>query len=127
MPGKCFGHSNFTSRDLRTLEQLFGSRRNPLVQNCFHFYIGFDHFGTHKRDEHGTPYRTTETKSRPTESAFHGTLQVFTIDGTEDNQVLMEFKLNSRNIITDFINRDVSNGAKQVQSVASLDLYKERN
>ena len=39
----------------------------------------------------------------------------------------MEFMLNNRDIITDLINSEVSNAAKKVQFVVSLDLYKERN
>ena len=39
----------------------------------------------------------------------------------------MEFMLNNRVIITDLINSEVSNAAKKVQFVVSLDLYKERN
>ena len=39
----------------------------------------------------------------------------------------MEFMLNNRDIITDLINTEVSNAAKKVQFVVSLDLYKERN
>ena len=58
---------------------------------------------------------------------FQGALPVFTIDGTEGNQDLMEFMLNNRDITTDFINSEVSNTAKKVQFVVSLDLYKERN
>ena len=45
----------------------------------------------------------------------------------EDNQDLMEFMLNNRDIITDLINSEVSSAAKKVQFVVSLDLYKERN
>ena len=39
----------------------------------------------------------------------------------------MEFMLNNRDIITDLVNSEVSNAAKKVQFVASLDLYKEKN
>ena len=39
----------------------------------------------------------------------------------------MEFMLNNRDIITDLINSEVSNAAKKVQFVVSLDLYKEWN
>ena len=39
----------------------------------------------------------------------------------------MEFMLNNRHIITDLINSEVSNTAKKVQFVVSLDLFKERN
>ena len=54
-----------------------------------------------------------------------GTLQVFTFDGTEDDQDLMEFRLNNSYIITDLINSEVSNAAKKLQFVSSLDLYIE--
>ena len=123
-------HCDFTTRDLRTLERHFGNRHNLLVQCCLYCYIGFDsadRFATHIRDQHGLRSRTSETSGRPTESAFQGALQVFTIDGTEDDQDLMEFMLNNRDIITDLINSEVSNAAKKVQFVVSLDLYKERN
>ena len=108
----------------------FGNRYNPLVQCCLYCYIGFDsadRFATHIRDQHGLPSRTSETSRRPTESAFQGALQVFTIDGTEDDQDLMEFMLNNRDIITDLINSKISNAARKVQFVVSLELYKERN
>ena len=39
----------------------------------------------------------------------------------------MEFMLNNREIITDLINSKVSNSAKKIQFVVSLDLYKETN
>ena len=39
----------------------------------------------------------------------------------------MEFMLNNRNIITELINSEVSNAAKKVHFVVSLDLCKERN
>ena len=122
-------HCDFTSRYLRTLERHFGNRNNPLVQCCLYCYIGFDsadHFATHIRDQHSLPPRTSETSRRPTESAFQGALQVFTIDGTEDDQDLMVFMLSNRDIITDLINSEVSNAAKKIQFVVSLDLYKER-
>ena len=109
-------HCDFTTRDLRTLERHFGNRHNPLVQCCLYCYIGFDsaeRFATHIRDQHGLPSRTSETSRRPTESAFQGALQVFTIDGTEDDQDLMEFMLNNRDIITDLINSEVSTAAKK--------------
>ena len=92
-------HCDFTSRDLRTLEQNFGNRRKPLVQCCLYCYIGFDsadRFATHIRDQHGLPSRTSETSRKPTEPAFQGALQVFTLDGTEDDQDLMDFMLNNR-------------------------------
>ena len=125
-----YEHCDFTSRDLRTLERHLGNRPNPLVQCCLYCYIGFDsvdRFATHIRDQHGLPSRTSETSRRPTESAFQGALQVFTIDGTEDNQDLTEFMLNNKDIITDLINIEVSNAAKKVQFFVSLELYKERN
>ena len=73
-------HSNFTSRDLRTLKQHFGNRHNLLAQCCFYCYIGFNsahRFATHITDQHGLPSRTGETSRRPTESAFQRALQVF--------------------------------------------------
>ena len=85
-------------------ERHFGNRHNPLVQCCLYCYIGFDsadRIATHIRDQHGLPSRTSETSRRPTEFAFQGALQVFTIDGTEDDQDLMEFMQNNRDIITD--------------------------
>ena len=97
-------HCDFTTRDLRTLERHFGNRHNPLVQCCLYCYIGFDsadRFAIHIKDQHGLPSRTVET----TESTFLGALQVFTIDGTDDDQDLMEFTLNNRDIITDLIKR----------------------
>ena len=123
-------HCDFTTRDLRTLERQFGNRHNPLLKCCLYCYIGFDsadRFATHIRDQHGLPSRNSETSRRPTESVFQGALQVFTIDGTEDDQDLMEFMLNNRDIITDLINSEVSNAAEKVQFVVSLDLYKEKN
>ena len=123
-------HCDFTTRDLRTLERYFRNRHNRLVKCCLYCYIGFDsadRFAIHIRDQHGLPSRTSETSRRPTESAFQGALQVFTIDGTEDDQDLMQFMLNNRDIITDLIKSEVSNAAKKVQFVVSLDLYKGRN
>ena len=123
-------HCDFTTREPRTLERHFGNQHNPLVQCCLYCYIGFDsadHFGTHIGYQHGLPSRTSETSRRPTESAFQGALQFFNIDGTEDDQDLMEFMLSNRDIITDLINSEFSNAAKKVQFVVSLDLYKERN
>ena len=109
-------HCNVTLRDQRTLERHFGNRHKPLVQCCLYCYIGFDsadRFATPIRDQHGLPSRTSETSRRPTESAFQGALQDFTIDGTEDDQDLMEFMLNNRDIITELIKSEVSNAAKK--------------
>ena len=123
-----FEHCDFTSRGLRTLKRHFGNRHNQLVQCCLYCYIGFDsadRFARNIGHQHGLPSRTSEKSRRPTESAFQGTLQVFTFDGTEDDQDLMEFRLNNSYIITDLINSEVSNAAKKVQFVLSLDLYIE--
>ena len=109
-------HCDFTSRDLLTLEQHLGNQHNQLVQCCLSCYIGFDsadRFPTHIRDQHGLSSRTSETSRRTTETAFQGTLQVFTIDGTEVDQDLMDFVLNNRDITTNFINSEVSNAAKK--------------
>ena len=103
---------DFTSKDLRILERQFGNQHSPLLQCCFYYYIGFDsadRFATHIRDQHGLPSRTSVKNRRLTDSVFQGALQVFTIDGTEDDQDLTEFMLNNRDIISDLINSEVSN------------------
>ena len=121
--GRCKVFFDFDRRHLGD-----GNRHNPLVQCCLYCYIGFDsadRFATHIRGRHGLPSRSSETNRRPTESAFQGALQVFTIDGTEDDQDLMEFMLNNRHH-NDLKTAKFRKLPKKVQFVVSLDLYKER-
>ena len=71
--------------------------------------------------------RTSGSSRRPTKSVFHGTLQIFTTDETENVQDLKEFMLNKRDIIADFIDSDFLNKAEKVQFVPPLAPYKEKN
>ena len=99
-----------------------------LEKMCVYCGIGFDNsqnFYSHLEVKHGLPppSEVAPQKTEPTKSAFEGTLKVYSIPGSGEND-LLQFMMDVKPQIDKLVAENVNENAQKLQFIAKVELSK---
>lgn len=116
-----------TVKDLETHFQSHSQRLENLCPYCQTGFSKKQSFAAHIEDTHGLPVWNSISHEHilaPQQSAFSGALQIFSFPGNDGDIDLLEFLFKRKEPILNLIKSEAQYGAKKVQLVSVLDLYK---